>query len=264
MNISSLFIEGKVMNIIVSLTSYPQRYSTLHICLESLFNQSMKPDLIVLYIYEKDMSLPNSVLEYEKKGLLIKVVNDDLKSHKKYFYAMQEFSNDILITVDDDIIYPVYLVEKLVTSYMQYPKAIFAGRAHGIRLNDDGSLLRYIDWEREIKYYNKPSHRLMATGVGGILYPPHCLTSEVFNKSAIKKYCLNQDDVWLKCMELLSEVPIILIEQASQHPPGIPNVYTEGLYLENKLNGGTDKALSLVLKTYSINLERIFKKYEQI
>lgn len=250
------------MNIIVSLTSYPQRFPTLHICLESLFNQSVQPDIVVLYVYKKDLPLPDSVLQYENQKLIVKCVDEDLKSHKKYFYAMQEYSDDILITVDDDMIYPSYLIEKLIDSYQRFPNTVSAGRAHGIRLSNDGSLLRYLDWEWESDCYNNPSHRLLATGVGGILYPPHCLISEVFNISAIKKHCLYQDDIWLKCMELLSQVPITLIKQNSQHPPGIPGVYTKGLYLKNKLNGGTDAAIKAVFQAYSINIERIINSNE--
>lgn len=252
------------MNIVVSLTSYPQRYPTLHICLESLFSQSLQPNIIVLYVYKKDLPLPESVLKYKKQGLLVKYVDEDLKSHKKYFYAMQEYNDDILITVDDDMIYPSQLIERLINSYQRFPNTISAGRAHSIRLTDNGSLLPYLDWEWEADNYNKPSHRLLATGVGGILYPPHCLIPEVFNISSIKKYCLYQDDIWLKCMELLSKVPVTLIKQNSQHPPGIPGVYTKGLYLENKLNGGTDKAINAVFQAYSINIERIINKHGSI
>lgn len=253
------------MDIIISLTSYPKRYPTLHLCLASIFNQSVRPNLVVLYIYEKDMYLlPSKVLEYQKKGLIIKAVKEDLKCHKKYFYAMQEYRENVLITVDDDVIYPFNLVEKLVESFQKFPTSLSAGRAHGMILNSDGSPIPYLDWEWESSCYNRPSFRLMATGVGGILYPPHCLTQETFNISAIQKYCLYQDDVWLKCMELLSGIPVVLIEQPSQHPQGIPNVYTKGLFLENKLNGGTDMAFKLVLDAYSMNLERMFINYEQI
>lgn len=250
------------MKVVVSLTSYPLRYPTLHLCIESLFSQTVSPDSIVLYIYKQDTPLPEKVITYLKKGLEIRLVDDDLKPHKKYFYAMQEFSNDIIITVDDDVIYPIDLIEKLLFSFKSFPKAVSAGRAHGICLKEDGTPSRYIDWEWESNNYCKPSYRLMATGVGGILYPPHCLVSEIFNTSSIRKYCLTQDDVWLKCMEIISKVPVVLIDQKSQHPPGIPNVFTKGLYLENKLNGGTDRALSLILKEYAIDLERIFEEYE--
>lgn len=252
------------MRIVVSLTSYPKRYSTLHICLKSLFNQTLMPDLIVLYIYKNDIPLPQTVLDFKALGLVIEKVDNDIKPHKKYFYAMQEFSSDILITVDDDCIYPSNLVKELIKSYNRFPNAVSTGRAHGIRLHNDGSLYPYTNWYWEICSYNLPSFRLMATGVGGVLYPPDCLVSETFNISSITKYCLNQDDVWLKCMELLSGIPVTLIYQCSQHPIGIPGVYNDGLYIENKLNGGTDSALKKVLEKYSIDIGRIINQYEQI
>lgn len=252
------------MNTIISLTSYPARYKTLHICLESLYKQDWPPNIIALYIFEKHTPLPDSVLQYCQKGLQIRYVTEDLKPHNKYYYALQEFKDDILITVDDDMIYPPYLTRKLLDSFARFPRAVSAGRVHGIKLQPNGDPMPYLKWDWESSKYEIPSYALMATGVGGVLYPPDCMPEEVFNKTAFMEYCPTQDDVWLKCMQLLKRTPVVLVRQPSQHPTGIPGVYTKGLFLENKLNGGTDQALHTVLNKYSIKLERIIKKDEQL
>ena len=252
------------MKIIISLASYPARYNTLHLCLQSLFSQTFYADEIILYIPTEKNSLPESVLKFEKQGLNICKVSEDLRPHNKYYYAMQEYKDDIIITVDDDAIYPSNLIELLVISYLKFPFAVSAGRAHGILLGINGYPIEYTQWDWEAKQYDKPLFRLMATGVGGILYPPHCMNKELFRKKNIRKFCLLQDDVWLKCMQLLAGTPVIIIKQNQQHPLGIPNVCTDGLYINNKYKGGTNKAFQLLIDEYKINLREVLRRDEYI
>lgn len=47
-----------------------------------------------------------------------------LKSHKKYYYAMQEYPEDIIVLVDDDMFYPYNTVEKLMKMHEKYPSDI--------------------------------------------------------------------------------------------------------------------------------------------
>lgn len=54
--------------------------------------------------------------------------------------------------------------------------------------------------------------RLFATGVGGVLYPPHCMHTEVLNKEAVLSLCLRNDDVWLKMMQVLNNCPVIVVK----------------------------------------------------
>ena len=68
---------------------------------------------------------------------------------------------------------------------------------------ENGTLKAYHQWDGECRSVKTPDNALMATGVGGVLYPPHCVGPEAFNREKIVSLCLNADDVWLKCMELL-------------------------------------------------------------
>ena len=42
--------------VIISLTSYDKRFTTLPLCLKSLLKQTVMPDKIILYLAEKDSS----------------------------------------------------------------------------------------------------------------------------------------------------------------------------------------------------------------
>src|SRR5688500_5188057 len=56
--------------LIISLTSYPARFRTLHLSLRCLLTQSIKPDRIVLWIAREDLPLlPASVRKLAAHGI---------------------------------------------------------------------------------------------------------------------------------------------------------------------------------------------------
>ena len=246
------------MKIILSLTSYIQRFNTLHICLESLFNQTYMPDEIVLYINEPLSLLPGSVMKFVDMGLHIEIIDGDLGPHNKYFHSLKEHPNDIIITVDDDVIYPKDLLLKLINQHSLFPNAVIAGRAHRMLLNEFNDPLPYEEWEHECKLYNVPSMSLVATGVGGILYPPMCMNKEVLNSEAIIRLCKYADDIWLKCMQYINKTPVCLIKQEKQHPDIISQTQECGLYHMNREKHQNDVYLANIIKEYNI----IFTKEE--
>ena len=65
----------------------------------------------------------------------------------------------------------------------------------------------------------KPNDDYCATGVGGVLYPPHALPPETFDTEKIQELCLCADDIWLKYMELLGDVKVFWV----------PNSYNEAV-----------------------------------
>src|SRR5699024_12638905 len=65
-----------------------------------LLRQTYPPDKIILWLakeqFEGRNTLPNNLLDLEKRGLEIVFCDEDLRSHKKYYYAIKKFSKDIL------------------------------------------------------------------------------------------------------------------------------------------------------------------------
>lgn len=195
--------EERKEHIIVSLTSFPDRMNTIHMCLRSLLSQKMKPDKIILYLSKEQFEnteIPKKVLNLKQYGLQIDFC-EDLKPHKKYFYAMQEYPKDIVITVDDDVFYRSNLIRDLVEEHKKRKEEIICTRAHKMKFVN-GKLLPYKEWDYETIDIQESSHYLMATGVGGVLYPPEILPAYTFDKDKIIKLCLFADDVWLKAVEI--------------------------------------------------------------
>lgn len=238
--------------IVVSLTTIPERINKLYIVLKRLLQQKMKPDTIIVYLadtqFQKD-ELPFWIELYELVGIKFEFC-DDLKPHKKYFYAMQKFPNDILITVDDDVLYPNNLINILYNTHLIFPRAVIARRVHKITQNKYGKIDLYENWkQRSQDHILEPSMRLLATGVCGVLYPPHALASEAFNKEAIIKCCLHTDDMWLKIMEVLNQTPVVLAEPL-RDITYIDGTQESGLYNVNVKDHRNDIELSNILKYF--------------
>lgn len=214
-------------NIVISLTSYPARFQSLHICLKSLLNQTLPANKIILYL-SKDIdinTLPKKILRLQKKGLVIDNHCEDIKPHKKYFYAMRNYPNSIIVTADDDVIYPRVWLASLYSSYQKHPHCISARRVHRITRGIDSKPLSYALWDYEFKKETEPSMDLMAIGVGGVLYPPHIFNtkSKYFDISKIKELCLTADDIWLKFIEKEQNINVCWVPNHLCHPYKILN-----------------------------------------
>lgn len=229
-------------SVIVSLTSYPARIKKLEICLQSLLNQVFKPDKVILWLAKSQFpnglnDLPKGIRVLASKGLSIEWCDEDLKPHKKYFYAMLKYPESIVITVDDDMVYSPILVGKLYESYLKHPNAVSCLRAHLIKFNENGTVKRYVDWGMEDNtYIDTPAFNLLPTGVSGVLYPPHCLPEAAFNIEKIKEVAFLTDDLWLKVMSVANGYPAVLVErQGPIH--GIEGTQESAISLFNNFYG---------------------------
>lgn len=203
--------------VIVSLTSFPKRIPTLHLVIECLLRQTVMPDKIVLYLTKSQVSsinsLPQSLLDLCSRGLEIQLCPDEIRSHTKYFYAMQQFPEDIVITVDDDLFYRTDLVESLLMNHASHPNAIIANWTKEIIPGKK----KYTEWpDNHVPHENKSQ---LILGVSGVLYPPHSLDEDVFDVEKIINLSLTADDVWLTAMARKKGTPIFFTGYEYNHLP---------------------------------------------
>ena len=111
--------------IIVSLSSFPKRINNVWITIETIMEQTKQPKKIILWLAEdlfpnKEADLPKNLLKLKKYGLEIQFC-EDLWPHKKYFFSMKKYPDDIIVTVDDDVLYPDNMLEQLWKIHQKYP-----------------------------------------------------------------------------------------------------------------------------------------------
>lgn len=201
-------------NIVVSLTSFPKRIDDVWMVIDSICRQTMQPGIICITLSEeefpqKEKNLPSRLLQYQKYGLKIIWIKNNLKPHNKYWAVMPLYPNKYIITIDDDIYYRNDLVLHLWNLSQQFPHCVCANNASSI-LNANLDLESYNLWQSQNVISYHPSHNYLAKGYNGVIYPPSVFKNqEAFNEDLIVQTCLRADDLWLKANELINKVKVV-------------------------------------------------------
>ena len=247
--------EKRKDHIVVSLTSFPLRFGKITICLKSLLLQELHPDKIIVYFGNdtKRTDITEEMHELEKYGIEYRFdSSDNLMPHGKYFYAMKDYPDSIIVTADDDVVYPRNWLKSLYDSYKQYPNAVSARRVHQIIVHNN-AVIPYNSWKDQCRSITSPSHQLLATGTSGVLYPPKCFDDEVFNVKVIKDICLRADDLWLKCMEIRDDIPVVWVKNWEVALTELESTMNQKLSTDNVLNCRNDEILNKLLEYYHIS-----------
>ena len=252
MLISLNFFKKKIGNknkhdlkkkLVVSLTSYPERFKTLPLVLDSIVNQTIIPDKIILWIENKDKKkLPSSVLNF--KGVNIEFCENNLLSYKKIIPSLKKYKNSYIITFDDDVIYFKNSIEKLVKESKKFPNNVIANCIHKIELINSHPL-GYKLWKRN---YKKQNRFAFFTGVSGVLYPPNCFYKDVLKKNYFKKLAPLADDIWLNWMVKLNKTKIRFSSIEKNYE--FIKIIKGGLYQKNFKKNYNDKQIKNMIKKY--------------
>lgn len=240
-------------DLILSLTSYPPRMPIAATCVDSLLRQSLRPGRTILWLAPEEFpsgekDLPPDLLAQKDRGLEIRWTRNT-RSYKKLIPALREFGDKIIVTADDDAIYSEGWLESLYADYRRRndAKTVYAHRAHHITFTPQGKIAPYRDW---IFMYadTTPSCLNLATGLGGILYPPGCLHREVLNEQAALELAPAADDLFFWAMAVLNGSQVRVTSEILR-PRRIATHETHTLWHEN-MRGGNDRQLGALLERY--------------
>lgn len=209
--------NGESPKLIVSLTSYGSRINTVFFTIESLLQQTHKPDLLLLWLAKGEFDeccIPDSLRAQQKRGLSIQYC-DDIKSYKKLIPTLIAFPEAVIITVDDDVIYPRNLVEILYNEHIDHPQDIIFTRGRVIPKAINNGIIEYKFWDNNCDM-QRESRNYCPIGVGGVLYPPHSLDEEVLNREVFMEIAPTADDLWFKTMSAKKRT---ISRQTSYRPP---------------------------------------------
>lgn len=257
-------IQGNLLNkdknrkeeIIISVTSYPGRIKKAPVALATLFQQTLKPDKIILWLGEDEFSdrkLPPMYKKLKEAGLTIEF-RKDIGVHTRWYYGIKENPEALVIIADDDVMYKNNIVETLYKSYQKNPRCVSAMAYLAMRFKEDGTPRTYGDWHNVNHAAVNASYRYMAIEVGGVLYPPHILPEEAFDLNSIMRLSPKQDDLWLKCMEVRNGVKVAPAQKKSKIHATVIRGTQRGLALgiSNMAEDGNDRQLENILREYDL------------
>jgi hypothetical protein len=221
----SLELTGRIEpSLVASLTTTRDRLDLVHAAIQSMMMQTVRPRCINLYLSDRitQEEIPCSLArlrDIAASGLAIHFV-PDVGPHTKLIYALQQFPDDLIVTFDDDLIYPSNTVDCLLRTHRRHPHAIVANWAREIPQDrrgrpgyiKKGRLLTpetlCINLNQKV-HAAQPSHRAFAYGTGGVLYPPGALDPRVLDVDSLRRLCPTEDDIWFKAMAMLAGTPVV-------------------------------------------------------
>lgn len=245
--------------IVISLTSFPARINTCYYTIKSLMIQTMRPDRIVVWLAEEQFpehKLPYCFEMLTAKGLEIRYCQD-LRSHKKYFYMLQEQKADeLVITFDDDIIYNPLSVERAYKKHLQYPTAIVANETKIIGFKTNGDILPYSRWKKAPYGNNKPNIQNSVMSGSGCLYPYGIWPKEMFDVKLHRRLAPTADDLWITFCAIHYSIPIVCVDIPAHTYTNVNMSQNENLSKVNCLGTGNDDTILSMLDYYKdINIK---------
>lgn len=227
--------------LVVSLTTYNARLSKLGIVLDSILCQDIDRDYAVsVHLSSEDLQdgvLPLELTHYKNFGVQFFIHSENFRSYKKLVYEYDPESEEkIIVTADDDVIYPKYWLRKLWSTHLQHPRCVVAYRAHFLTFDSEGNFIPYTDMMRVRGNPGDrltPRHDLMPTGVSGVLYPPRSLHPACLDSALYLAYAPTADDIWFKASALLNNTLCVQVERSNRHFAFIPQSQETALHEQN-------------------------------
>ena len=197
----------KEPKIIVCFTTLPDRLSYIEKTVESIVEQSLKPNKIVLYICKDDFNEVPPLLkamENEYEIFEVKLINDNYRSATKLIPALDDFPDDILINIDDDLIYKSDLIKNLVDCYHKFgDKRIYSVAGH--KLYFDAKKILHKNYEHITYEYDGYDCSFLSGH--GTLYPPHIFDgTKIKNFDLMKKMCVTHDELWFWANAVINNI----------------------------------------------------------
>lgn len=254
-------MQGGVKHkVIVSLTSFPGAIEYASGAVKSILKGSVLPDLVVLYVSFSQFEgkpLPSELLELERENPMFEIrgYEPDIRSYRKLIPAIDDFPDDIIVTIDDDVAYHRNLLKKLLEVHTIFPEDIIAHRAKMIAQDRP-----YKKW-RKYRWYHFLSHRYhktsltMQTGVGGVLYPPRSLRKDMLDRQLFTKTAPTTDDIWFWAAAVANGRRVIPVPFGYNKPKSLGKPGDFSLKRFN-FKGGTDRNKA--------NFDAILREYPEV
>lgn len=112
--------------IIVSLTTWSKRIQNIPTVLDTIFAQTLPPDLVVLNL-AYDEAVPDNVQQYIDQHHIEVNRVPDTKVYKKILPTLHKYPNDCIIGIDDDWLYPEGMIEDFMEVHSRYPDNPISG-----------------------------------------------------------------------------------------------------------------------------------------
>lgn len=249
--------------VIVSMTTIPKRQKRLMDNLPALINQSYMYDKLIInvddnltdeeYQWYEDLKKYDARIEINKAEAKWRSCNKLLPTLKKY-------PHDLIITLDDDVFYPMDTIKCLMEEHYKHPDCVIAHEVNPIMIKD-----------KFVTYLNGYDVKLMQVEWGKYLsncalFPPYTFeNTDLYDYDKMME-CTNgtHDELWFWIQSTLHGVQCVGLNYVRSFAPEMLQQYQEGEYCLSAFNNTDSKIddyMQKINKMYGKELlEQISKK----
>lgn len=249
----------KIDKLVVSITSIFSRLGTLEAVMKSIINQDLKPDIITLILSEEPLNIdagvkwqdvPPALKMMEKSGEIEILFSKNIGPYRKLIPVLErgELSNKIIVTGDDDVLYPRNWLGDLVSNRNSFATVAYRSRAMHV---GEGKLSSYRRWRLiedpkmsfgDVANQHKPLFTL-PTGKAGVLYDANEF-NDIDLLYQLRELAPMQDDLGFKFYGLLQGQSTLNIGARS----GLTDLRLESPSLYDENRHGNDIAIARLYK----------------
>lgn len=241
--------------VIVSMTTIPGRKDRLEQNLDAILNQSYLFDTLVINVddnlTDEDYAYYDELATTDSR-IVINKAKAKWRSCNKLLPTIKLYPDDIIITVDDDIYYPVNCFKYLVEQYEKTPDCVIAHEVNPISVDNDGF----------INFYNAYDVKLMQRQFGKYLsncclFPPHIFDGTDLYDYDKMMHCTNgtHDELWFWVNSLSNGIMTVVFSFALE----TLRPYTAGEYQLTNFNNTQEKINDYMVKINEMYGEKMLK-----
>jgi hypothetical protein len=187
------------MRLVVSLTTIPSRILKIQNTIDSILNQSIKPDRIYLAIPEncrrqkkQPYIIPPKILENSAVEILRETWDSGPSMKLLPALKKEQEPDTLIVTVDDDHFYQNQFLEVLIKYTEKHPDSALGFNGWNIDPLLNENRYEFID-----KNFTIPVKSDVLEGYRGVLYKKKFFSENVFDYKGFPKIAHKVDDVWI-------------------------------------------------------------------
>lgn len=221
-NFQQFFVE-KFMQIylgntkfVVSLSTTPYRINEIGDTLESIFQQDLRPDKIYLavpYLFKRD-NIEYIIPDWLAKDERITIIRtQDYGPATKLLGVLEQAELDpqtIIITIDDDIIYPKNGLLHLVYAAATNPNHAVGYAGVNLQYNEQGLVSDQVT-NGIIPIYTSDQPVTVLEGFGSVAYRRKFFDHQIFDIVNAPRECINSDDLYLSFHLAKKNIPRMVL-----------------------------------------------------